>query len=85
MTPTRTFLSLVNDEGQKKRYKRHEALRGVDLAVPAGTVLGLPGPNGAGKPTTVGILAALLPRHRHRLRRRPTALAARADELLRRH
>jgi ABC-2 type transport system ATP-binding protein len=35
------------------------ALRGVSLAVPAGTVFGLLGPNGAGKSTTVKILTTL--------------------------
>jgi ABC-2 type transport system ATP-binding protein len=43
-----------------KRYPGHEALRGVDLRVPAGTVFGLLGHNGAGKTTTVRILATLL-------------------------
>nr|WP_216653816.1 ATP-binding cassette domain-containing protein [Nocardioides sp. zg-DK7169] len=38
----------------------HRALAGVDLAVPAGSVLALLGPNGAGKTTTVRILATLL-------------------------
>jgi ABC-2 type transport system ATP-binding protein len=37
------------------------ALDGVDLRVPAGTVLGLLGPNGAGKTTAVRILTTLLP------------------------
>ncbi|HEV7655995.1 MAG TPA: ATP-binding cassette domain-containing protein [Mycobacteriales bacterium] len=35
------------------------AVRGVSLAVPAGTVSGLLGPNGAGKSTTVKILTTL--------------------------
>ena len=37
-----------------------QALCGVDLAVPAGRVLGLLGPNGAGKTTLVRILTTLL-------------------------
>jgi len=44
----------------RKRYPGHEALRGVDLHVPPGTVLGLLGHNGAGKTTTIRILATLL-------------------------
>jgi ABC-2 type transport system ATP-binding protein len=47
-------------EGLKKRYGDREALAGVDLAVPAGTMLGLLGHNGAGKTTTVRTLATLL-------------------------
>lgn len=51
---------VIQTSGLKKRYKRHEALRGVNLAVPAGTVLGPLSPNGAGKATTVRILTTLL-------------------------
>jgi ABC-2 type transport system ATP-binding protein len=50
----------IQAEGLRKRYKETEALRGVDLSVPAGTVLGLLGPNGAGKTTAVRVLATLL-------------------------
>ncbi|MGW3011252.1 ATP-binding cassette domain-containing protein [Streptomyces sp. NPDC001219] len=49
----------IQAEGLCKRYKQHEALSGVDLAVPSGTVFGLLGPNGAGKTTTVRMLATL--------------------------
>ncbi|PYE20206.1 ABC-2 type transport system ATP-binding protein [Williamsia limnetica] len=41
-------------------YRGVDALKGIDLVVPAGTVMGLLGPNGAGKTTTVKIIATLL-------------------------
>jgi ABC-2 type transport system ATP-binding protein len=47
-------------EGLRKRFGRQWALRGVDLAVPAGSVCGVLGPNGAGKTTAVRILTTLL-------------------------
>ncbi|MBD3779702.1 MULTISPECIES: ATP-binding cassette domain-containing protein [unclassified Cellulomonas] len=50
----------IEARGLAKRYKGVTALDGVDLTVPAGTVLGLLGPNGAGKTTIVRILSTLL-------------------------
>jgi len=50
----------IEATGLVKRYKDVVALGGVDLRVPAGTVLGLLGPNGAGKTTTVRVLSTLL-------------------------
>jgi oleandomycin transport system ATP-binding protein len=47
-------------EGLVKRFGATTALDGVDLAAPAGSVLGVLGPNGAGKTTAVRILATLL-------------------------
>ncbi|GAA2062854.1 daunorubicin resistance protein DrrA family ABC transporter ATP-binding protein [Streptomyces albiaxialis] len=47
-------------EGLRKEYGDKQALSGLDLAVPRGTVQGLLGPNGAGKTTAVRILSTLL-------------------------
>jgi ABC-2 type transport system ATP-binding protein len=49
----------IQAEGLGKRYGEHWALRDFDLAVPAGTVLGLLGHNGAGKTTAIRIFTTL--------------------------
>jgi len=51
---------MIEVEGLCKAYGTARVLDGVDLSVPAGTVLALLGPNGAGKTTTVRVLATLL-------------------------
>ena len=43
-----------------KNFGEVQALRGIDFTVEQGTVVGLLGPNGSGKTTTVRILATLL-------------------------
>jgi oleandomycin transport system ATP-binding protein len=50
----------IQAEGLVKRFGDTQALEGVDLTARAGTVLGLLGPNGSGKTTTVRILTTLL-------------------------
>ena len=55
----------IEIRGLRKTYAaRHgpakEALRGIDLDIPAGSVFGLLGPNGAGKSTLINILAGLV-------------------------
>ena len=56
----------IQAEGLTKRYAggfgrpAQEALRGVDLAVPAGAAFGLIGPNGAGKTTFVKALLGVV-------------------------
>src|SRR5436305_14870923 len=44
----------------KARGRTVEAVRGVDLAVAAGEIVGFLGPNGAGKTTTLRMLTTLL-------------------------
>ena len=51
----------IETRGLKKSFGSVQALAGIDLDVPAGSVLGLLGPNGAGKTTAVRILTTLLP------------------------
>ena len=50
----------IETEALRKHFGDVHAVDGVNLQVPAGTVLGLLGPNGAGKTTTVRILTTLL-------------------------
>jgi ABC-2 type transport system ATP-binding protein len=50
----------VEADGLRKAFGKVQALDGLSLAVPAGSVLGLLGPNGSGKTTTVSILATSL-------------------------
>jgi ABC-2 type transport system ATP-binding protein len=50
--------------GLVKEFGGRAALRGVDLAVGAGELLAVTGPNGAGKATLLSILAGVLPADR---------------------
>jgi ABC-2 type transport system ATP-binding protein len=50
----------IQTVGLTKSFADHEVLKGVDLTVPAGSILALLGSNGAGKTTVVRILSTLL-------------------------
>jgi len=56
----------IEISGLKKTYKAtgrseaKEALTGIDLTIPRGSIFGLLGPNGAGKSTLINILAGLV-------------------------
>jgi ABC-2 type transport system ATP-binding protein len=51
--------AMLEAEGLTKRFGTTQALAGVDLAAPAGSIIGVLGPNGAGKTTAVRILTTL--------------------------
>ncbi len=50
---------MIRAEGLTKRFGDTVALAGIDLDVPAGSILAVLGPNGAGKTTAVRILTTL--------------------------
>jgi ABC-2 type transport system ATP-binding protein len=59
-------LNAIEARGLRKIYgasggqPAKEALKGIDLAVPQGSIFGLLGPNGAGKSTFINILAGMV-------------------------
>ncbi|GAA0516876.1 ABC transporter ATP-binding protein [Pigmentiphaga daeguensis] len=52
---------LLEVSGLSVSYGKVEALHGIDLAVPAGTIVTVIGPNGAGKTTLLSAIMGLLP------------------------
>ncbi|MGA2887009.1 MAG: ABC transporter ATP-binding protein [Terracidiphilus sp.] len=50
---------MLSIKGLKKSYNNHEVLKGVDLTVAPGEIVGLIGVNGAGKSTLTSIVAGL--------------------------
>lgn len=59
-------VNAIEIKGLRKTYKGgdaqapKEALKGIDLTIPKGSIFGLLGPNGAGKSTLINILAGLV-------------------------
>ncbi len=54
-------MALLELKGVAKHFGAIEALKGIDLAIEPGEVLGLMGDNGAGKSTLVKIIAGNFP------------------------
>ncbi|WP_018788092.1 ATP-binding cassette domain-containing protein [Micromonospora sp. CNB394] len=61
MSDASTPETVIRTTGLVKTFGATRALDGVDLEVPAGSVLGLLGHNGAGKTTLIHVLATLTP------------------------
>ncbi|TNE59470.1 MAG: ABC transporter ATP-binding protein [Alphaproteobacteria bacterium] len=66
MASSNTNVPAIEAKGLRKIYGAQgkqapkEALKGIDLTVPQGSIFGLLGPNGAGKSTFINILAGLV-------------------------
>ena len=52
--------TLLEIEGLEKRFGGHQVLRGVDLTLPGGAMVGLVGNNGQGKTTLIKLILGLL-------------------------
>ena len=50
----------IEAKGLFKSFDGKEAVRGIDIAVPPGTIYGILGPNGAGKTTTLRMLLGII-------------------------
>jgi len=53
-------MNIIETKNLTRRFGRTEAVHGLELVVPAGSVFALLGPNGAGKTTTIKMLMNLL-------------------------
>jgi ABC-2 type transport system ATP-binding protein len=53
--------SVISARGLRKRYGKRTAVDGIDFDIPAGRIVGLIGPNGSGKTTTLKAALGLVP------------------------
>ena len=53
--------SRLSARGLSKRYGKRTAVAGIDFDIPAGRIVGLIGPNGSGKTTTLKAALGLIP------------------------
>jgi len=53
-------MSIIQVKNLKKKYDKFEAVRGIDFKIKENEIIGLLGPNGCGKTTTIGMLLGLL-------------------------
>lgn len=58
--PMENHSNMIEMKGVHKRYLIKSALRGIDLQIGRGTIVGLLGPNGSGKSTLLKMLAGLI-------------------------
>ena len=64
---SRSHVQAIEVTGLTHRFSTEVALRGVQLAVPEGSIYGFLGPNGAGKTTTLRLILGLLRRQDGRI------------------
>jgi ABC-2 type transport system ATP-binding protein len=53
--------AVISAKGLTKRYGKRVAVDGIDFEIPAGRIVGLIGPNGSGKTTTLKAALGLIP------------------------
>ena len=53
--------SVISARGLRKHYGKRAAVDGIDFDIPAGRIVGLIGPNGSGKTTTLKAALGLVP------------------------
>ncbi|MBU7316994.1 ABC transporter ATP-binding protein [Paenibacillus oleatilyticus] len=78
-----TTKPILEVSGLTKRFKAHQALKGISFAVYPGEILCFLGPNGAGKSTTIHILSTALQADAGEIRFRGTPVAQETNGLKR--